>query len=146
MTKLQHRAEYGALRGLVRALGVVPWDRAGRIGAGVGALGYRPLGVRKRVAHEGEAHSRDFELQGIETALFQVADALSGCGPQGSVGRLMEARDVHAGKAVILYGARCFPGEGAEGVGAQVGRRFISATLEDAPRQSPNRPWGGKLW
>lgn len=49
MKKLQHRAEYGALRGLVRALGVVPWDRAGRIGAGVGALGYRPLGVRKRV-------------------------------------------------------------------------------------------------
>ena len=49
MTKLQHRAEYGALRGLVRALGVVPWDRAGRIGAGVGALGYRPLGVRKQV-------------------------------------------------------------------------------------------------
>lgn len=49
MTRLQHRAEYGALRGLVRALGVLPWDRAGRIGAGVGALGYRPLGVRKRV-------------------------------------------------------------------------------------------------
>ncbi len=49
MKKLQHRAEYGALRGLVRALGAVPWDRAGRIGAGVGALGYRPLGVRRRV-------------------------------------------------------------------------------------------------
>lgn len=49
MTRLQHRAEYGALRGLVRALGALPWDRAGRIGAGVGALGYRPLGVRKRV-------------------------------------------------------------------------------------------------
>ncbi|MEX2325426.1 MAG: lysophospholipid acyltransferase family protein, partial [Gemmatimonadaceae bacterium] len=41
--------EYGALRGLVRALGAVPWDRAGRIGAGVGAMGYRPLGVRRRV-------------------------------------------------------------------------------------------------
>lgn len=49
MKKLQHRAEYGALRGLVRALGAVPWDRAGRIGAGVGAMGYRPLGVRRRV-------------------------------------------------------------------------------------------------
>ena len=49
MKKLQHRAEYGALRGLVRALGAVPWDRAGRIGAGVGSVGYRPLGVRRRV-------------------------------------------------------------------------------------------------
>jgi KDO2-lipid IV(A) lauroyltransferase len=49
MKRLQHRAEYGALRGLVRALGAVPWDRAGRIGAGVGAMGYRPLGVRRRV-------------------------------------------------------------------------------------------------
>ncbi|MCR4341523.1 MAG: lysophospholipid acyltransferase family protein [Gemmatimonadaceae bacterium] len=49
MKSLQHRAEYGALRGLVRALGAVPWDRAGRIGAGVGAMGYRPLGVRRRV-------------------------------------------------------------------------------------------------
>lgn len=49
MKKLQHRAEYGALRGLVRALGAVPWEKAGRIGAGVGAWGYRPIGVRRRV-------------------------------------------------------------------------------------------------
>lgn len=49
MKSLQHRAEYGALRGLVRALGAVPWDRAGRVGATVGALGFKPLGVRRRV-------------------------------------------------------------------------------------------------
>jgi KDO2-lipid IV(A) lauroyltransferase len=49
MKSLQHRAEYGALRALVRALGAVRWERAGRIGAGVGALGFRPLGVRRRV-------------------------------------------------------------------------------------------------
>lgn len=49
MKSLQHRAEYGALRALVRALGAVRWDRAGRIGARVGALGFRPLGVRRRV-------------------------------------------------------------------------------------------------
>ncbi|MGI8619155.1 MAG: lysophospholipid acyltransferase family protein [Gemmatimonadaceae bacterium] len=49
MKSLQHRAEYGALRGLVRALGAVPWDRAGRVGASVGAVGFRPLGVRRRV-------------------------------------------------------------------------------------------------
>lgn len=49
MKSLQHRAEYGALRGLVRALAAVPWDQAGRIGARVGAVGFRPLGVRRRV-------------------------------------------------------------------------------------------------
>ncbi len=49
MKSLRHRAEYGALRGLVRALGVVPWGSAGRVGASVGALGFRPLGVRRRV-------------------------------------------------------------------------------------------------
>lgn len=49
MKSLQHRAEYGALRGLVRALAVVPWDQAGRIGARIGAVGFRPLGVRRRV-------------------------------------------------------------------------------------------------
>lgn len=49
MKSLQHRVEYGALRTLVRALGSVPWELAGRIGAGVGAFGFQPLGVRKRV-------------------------------------------------------------------------------------------------
>ncbi len=49
MKSLQHRAEYGALRGLVRALAAVPWDQAGRIGARIGAVGFRPLGVRRRV-------------------------------------------------------------------------------------------------
>jgi len=49
MKSLQHRAEYGALRGLVRVLAAVPWDQAGRIGARVGAVGFRPLGVRRRV-------------------------------------------------------------------------------------------------
>src|SRR5687767_10479725 len=49
MKSWQHRAEYCALRGLVRALGVVPWDRAGSVGAAVGAAGFRPLGVRRRV-------------------------------------------------------------------------------------------------
>lgn len=49
MKSLQHRAEYGALRGLVWALGALPWERAGKIGASVGAMGFRPLGVRRRV-------------------------------------------------------------------------------------------------
>ncbi|MEX1187249.1 MAG: lysophospholipid acyltransferase family protein [Gemmatimonadaceae bacterium] len=87
MKSLQHRAEYGALRGLVRALGAVPWDRAGRIGAGVGAMGYRPLGVRRRVVERqiaaafpelsreqvAEMAKRSYEHLGrssIETALL----------------------------------------------------------------------------
>ncbi|CAN5717134.1 lysophospholipid acyltransferase family protein [soil metagenome] len=49
MKSLQHRAEYGALRGVVRVLGAVSWEMAGRIGARVGGLGFRPLGVRRRV-------------------------------------------------------------------------------------------------
>ena len=49
MKSLRLRAESGALRGLVRALGAVPWGSAGRVGASVGALGFKPLGVRRRV-------------------------------------------------------------------------------------------------
>ena len=49
MKSLQHRVEYTALRALVGALGAVPWDRAARVGARVGAIGYRPLGVRRNV-------------------------------------------------------------------------------------------------
>lgn len=49
MKSLQHRAEYAALRTLVGALGVLPWDSAARVGALVGAFGYRPLGVRRQV-------------------------------------------------------------------------------------------------
>ena len=69
MKSLQHRAEYGALRGLVRALGAVPWDRAGRIGAGVGAMGYRPLGVRRRVV-ERQIAAAFPELSGEEVAMM----------------------------------------------------------------------------
>jgi KDO2-lipid IV(A) lauroyltransferase len=42
-------AEYGALRAAIAVLGTVPWDRAVRIGSRVAALGYRPLGIRRRV-------------------------------------------------------------------------------------------------
>ena len=44
-----HYAEYYSLRGTVAALRVLPWEAAGRIGARLGALGYRPLGIRKHV-------------------------------------------------------------------------------------------------
>jgi len=44
-----HYAEYYSLRATIAALRALPWESAGRIGARLGALGYRPLGIRKRV-------------------------------------------------------------------------------------------------
>ena len=44
-----HKAEYSALRAVVGALGRMDWERAGNIGARIGALGYRPLGIRRGV-------------------------------------------------------------------------------------------------
>jgi KDO2-lipid IV(A) lauroyltransferase len=46
---LAHKAEYTALRAVVGALGALDWRRAGEVGARIGALGYRPLGIRRRV-------------------------------------------------------------------------------------------------
>lgn len=44
-----HRAEYYALRGVIGALGAMPWSAAGAVGERLGALGYRPLGIRRHV-------------------------------------------------------------------------------------------------
>ena len=120
MTTLQHRAEYGALRGLVRVLGSVPWDRAGRIGAKVGAMGFRPLGVRRRVVERQIAAAfpdlsseqvadlarRSYEHLGrsaIETAL------LPGLGQAGVLRLVSEVenwdaveRAKSAGKGIII--------------------------------------------
>jgi KDO2-lipid IV(A) lauroyltransferase len=46
---LAHRAEYYTMRATVGALRALSWDAACRIGENLGALGYRPLGIRKRV-------------------------------------------------------------------------------------------------
>jgi Kdo2-lipid IVA lauroyltransferase/acyltransferase len=46
---LAHRAEFAALRGVVGALGLLPWSAASGLGARIGALGYRPFGIRRRV-------------------------------------------------------------------------------------------------
>lgn len=46
---LAHRAEYYALRGTVGALASLPWRRASDVGARLGLLGYRPLGIRRDV-------------------------------------------------------------------------------------------------
>jgi KDO2-lipid IV(A) lauroyltransferase len=49
MANIAHLAEYAALRGTVGALHRLGWRNAGAVGAALGALGYRPLGVRRRV-------------------------------------------------------------------------------------------------
>jgi Kdo2-lipid IVA lauroyltransferase/acyltransferase len=46
---MAHRAEYYTMRATIRALGALSWDAACKIGERLGALGYRPLGIRKRV-------------------------------------------------------------------------------------------------
>jgi KDO2-lipid IV(A) lauroyltransferase len=49
---LAHRAEYYTMRATIGALRALPWDAACRIGEKLGALGYRPLGIRKRVVEK----------------------------------------------------------------------------------------------
>jgi len=46
---IAHHAEYAALRGVLAALTSLDFARAGAIGARIGALGYRPLGIRRTV-------------------------------------------------------------------------------------------------
>jgi KDO2-lipid IV(A) lauroyltransferase len=46
---LSHYAEYYGLRGAVAALDRLSFGRAGRVGERIGALGYRPLGIRRAV-------------------------------------------------------------------------------------------------
>jgi KDO2-lipid IV(A) lauroyltransferase len=84
---LTHRAEYYALRGAVAALNGFGIRRAARIGEWLGALGYRPFGIRRAVVErqvraafpdfDGETVSRiakaSYESLGrtsIETALL----------------------------------------------------------------------------
>ncbi|MFL5469307.1 MAG: lysophospholipid acyltransferase family protein, partial [Gemmatimonadaceae bacterium] len=46
---LAHRAEYYTMRATIRALSALSWDVACKMGEKLGSLGYRPLGIRKRV-------------------------------------------------------------------------------------------------
>lgn len=46
---LAHRLEFAAFRLVVKALSSLGWRRASRFGAMVGALGYRPFGIRRNV-------------------------------------------------------------------------------------------------
>ena len=46
---LSHRAEFYALRGFIALLRRLSWARACALGERIGMLGYKPLGVRRRV-------------------------------------------------------------------------------------------------
>ncbi len=48
-TTLGDRAEYAAMRVAVGMLGRLPWSRAAEVAGVLGALGYAPLGIRRRV-------------------------------------------------------------------------------------------------
>ena len=49
---LAHRAEYYTMRATIGALRGLSWDAACKVGERLGALGYRPLGIRKRVVEK----------------------------------------------------------------------------------------------
>jgi KDO2-lipid IV(A) lauroyltransferase len=82
MTSLAHRAEYGALRVVIGALHLLPLARARRVGEWLGALGYSPLGIRKRV---------------VERQIAAAFPALS----DGEVQRLARRAYAHLGRVSI---------------------------------------------
>jgi KDO2-lipid IV(A) lauroyltransferase len=79
---LAHKAEYTALRAVVGALGALNWKRAGNVGARIGALGYKPLGIRRHVVER------------------QIAAAFPGLGDAG-VRRVARAAYEHLGRTSI---------------------------------------------
>jgi KDO2-lipid IV(A) lauroyltransferase len=49
---LAHRAEFYAMQATIKALRALSWDAACKVGEKLGTLGYRPLGIRKRVVEK----------------------------------------------------------------------------------------------
>ena len=49
---LAHRAEYYTMRATIGALRALSWDAACKFGERLGALGYKPLGIRKQVVEK----------------------------------------------------------------------------------------------
>ncbi|HUQ82790.1 MAG TPA: lysophospholipid acyltransferase family protein [Gemmatimonadaceae bacterium] len=90
-----HRAEYAAFRAVIKSLGALDWRRAGDIGASIGALGYRPLGIRRLVVER------------------QIAAAFPGLGKAG-VTKIARAAYEHLGRSSIE--AATLPGLGRDAV------------------------------
>jgi KDO2-lipid IV(A) lauroyltransferase len=72
---LAQRFEYYSLRGLIRALGTLEWETACRIGARLGAAGYSPFRIRRKVAERQIAgafpEKTAEEVQRIARASFE---------------------------------------------------------------------------
>jgi KDO2-lipid IV(A) lauroyltransferase len=72
--RLSHRLEYGALRLLLGVLGALPPRTAAEVGAWVGALGYSPLRIRRRVVESQVAAAfpglDDAAVRGIARAAY----------------------------------------------------------------------------
>lgn len=72
---LAQRAEFYSLHGIVRALGMLDWETACRMGGRLGAAGYRPLGIRKDVVEKQIAAAfpamSPGEVRGIARASFE---------------------------------------------------------------------------
>ncbi len=117
---LSHRAEYYALRALIRTLGTMSWETACAVGAKLGGAGYRPLGIRKRVAErqiaaafpgKSEAEVRQiarasFEHLGRSTIETALLPSLGERGVLGIVGKVdgwahMESA-IAAGRGTVI--------------------------------------------
>lgn len=92
---LTHRLEYGALRTVIGALRSMSWRTASALGARIGALGYSPLGIRRRVVER------------------QIAAAFPGL-PDAEVIGIARASYAHLGRTSIE--AALLPGIGRQGV------------------------------
>ncbi|HEV7838425.1 MAG TPA: lysophospholipid acyltransferase family protein [Gemmatimonadaceae bacterium] len=79
---LAHRAEFYTMQATIRALRALSWDTACRVGEKLGMLGYRPLGIRKRVVEK------------------QIAAAFPELNP-GEVERLAVKSYAHLGRTFI---------------------------------------------
>lgn len=135
-----HRVEYAAVRAAVSAIDLMSWRSASDLGARLGALAYRPLGVRREVVERqvaaafpaiGEKEVRRISLgayenlgrTSIEGALLPRYDA------KGIVGLFSGADNWHlveraaaGGRGIILVGGHIGNWEAA---GAYVGARGI---------------------
>lgn len=78
---LAHRAEYAALRAVFGLLGVLPRGAATGVGDWLGALGYRPLGIRRNVVERQIAASfpalEQGEVERIARAAYQHLGRIS---------------------------------------------------------------------
>lgn len=92
---LSHKLEMIALRGVIAFLRLLPWKTATSLGAKLGALGYRPLGIRRRVVER--------QIAGAFPSLAKT-----------DVDRIARGAYLHLGRSTIE--TALLPSRGANGV------------------------------